>query len=403
VNNLLSNAFKFTHEGGVRLIIDYQPTEHFKNNEPYISIQVIDTGIGIAEEKFRVIFEAFQQADGSTSRKYGGTGLGLSISRQLARLLGGDITVESVKGKGATFTFYLPALIPDTHVTQHKQEVAAAPEANTSNNNAGNRTENSKPILLISDDPQWVERLNKSLEHCEDVEFIIIAHHDHAISQLRQNTCYCIMLDSDSVSINEISLFDHLAQDEKLSKIPTIIYSSSEISRSTQQAIQYPSLNIEFIFSFESLAKQAQLCFNKATDEVKTQHLKNRQNVLSNKKVLLVDDDVRNTFALKTFLQHKEMQILIAHDGVEALTLLDINPDVDIVLMDIMMPEMDGYEAMRKIRVIPKFKKLPIIALTAKAMKDDKNKCIDAGASDYLTKPIDMEKLVSVMQVWLYQ
>ncbi|MEK7991830.1 MAG: response regulator [Thiotrichaceae bacterium] len=402
VNNLLSNAFKFTHEGGVKLIVDYQPTEYFKDNKPYVSIQVIDTGIGIAKEKFQVIFEAFQQADGSTNRKYGGTGLGLSISRQLARLLGGDIVIDSVKGKGSTFTFYLPALIPNIHVTPHEQEIAQVSKTNVSDN-ADNLTENSKPILLISDDPQWVEQLNKNLEHCEGVEFIIIAHHDHAISQLRQNTCYCIMLDLDSVSIDGISLFDHLAQDEKLSKTPIIIYSCSETSSSIQQTIQYPNLNIEFIFSFESLTKKAQLYFNNAENEAKAQHLKNKQNALINKKVLLVDDDVRNTFALKTFLQHKEMQILIAHDGVEALSLLEINPDIDIILMDIMMPEMDGYEAMRKIRVMPKFKKLPIIALTAKAMKDDKNKCIDAGASDYLTKPINMEKLVSVMQVWLYQ
>ncbi|MCV6636969.1 response regulator [Candidatus Albibeggiatoa sp. nov. NOAA] len=398
LNNLLSNAFKFTQQGGIKLVVDYQPTDHFKDNKLYIAIQVIDTGIGIAPDKFQVIFEAFQQADGSTSRKYGGTGLGLSISRQLARLLGGDITVESAENQGATFTFYLPPLIPDTHVEDNKIIEVDHSTPPTE------KTIDVKPILLITDNPQWVEQLNQCFEQCENIEFMIITHQEHAITQLKQSTYYCIILDSDSISLGEISLFDYLAQDEQLSKIPAIVYSSSQLSDSVQQAIQYPNLTIQFIDSFETLAEQAQQCFAKATEKgVQTQSIKNKQDALINKKVLLVDDDVRNTFALKTFLQHKEMHIIIAHDGVEALSLLEVNPDVDIVLMDIMMPEMDGYEAMRKIRDIPQFKKLPIIALTAKAMKDDKNKCIDAGASDYLTKPIDMEKLISVMQVWLYQ
>ncbi len=269
LNNLLSNALKFTHQGGIKLHLDYQTTDYFKDEKSYITIQVTDTGIGIPKDKHQVIFEAFQQADGSTSRKYGGTGLGLSISRQLARLLGGDITVKSQDGQGSTFTFYLPSMLPDT------------------------------PIINESQMP--------------------------------------------------------LTPDQKLD------------------------------------------------DETQVQHLKIKQDLLIDKKVLLVDDDVRNTFALTTFLQRKNMQPHVAHDGVEALNLLKEHPDIHIVLMDIMMPEMDGYEAMQQIRRMAHFKDLPIIALTAKAMKEDKKKCIDAGASDYLTKPIDMDKLLSVMQVWLYR
>ncbi|WP_353573121.1 response regulator, partial [Candidatus Albibeggiatoa sp. nov. BB20] len=387
LNNLLSNAFKFTHQGGIKLIVDYQQTDFFKDNKPYVSIQVVDSGIGIAKEKFQVIFEAFQQADGSTSRKYGGTGLGLSISRQLARLLGGDITIDSAKNQGSTFTFYLPPVIPDANVTTKEPEHIV--DLITSNTILPvSDIENAKPILLITDNPQWAEQLNQYFDHCQEVEFIIIAHQDHAVTQLKKNACYCIMLDLDSISIDEIKLFDYLTQDEQLSKIPTIIYSSLELPSSAQQTIQYPNLKIDFIFSFESLAEQAKLCFEKTVAEGEAKRLKNKKNTLINKKILLVDDDVRNTFALQTFLQHKEMQIVIAHDGVEALSLLELNPDIDIILMDIMMPEMDGYEAMRKIREMQKFKKLPIIALTAKAMKGDKNKCIEAGASDYLTKPI---------------
>ena len=262
LNNLLSNAIKFTHQGGIRLNVDY----HKNEDKPYIAIQVIDTGIGIPENKQQTIFEAFQQADGSTSRKYGGTGLGLSISRQLAKLLGGDITVESQEGKGSTFTLSLPAELPKFDTATNEVQTVSVSEGETK-----------------------------------------IVH----------------------------------------------------------QSIKY--------------------------------------DLLVNKKVLLVDDDVRNTFALTTFLKHKKMQPHVAHNGVEALHLLQSHADVDIVLMDIMMPEMDGYEAMQEIRAISQFKELPIIALTAKAMKDDKKKCIDAGASDYITKPIDMDKLLSVMQVWLYR
>jgi two-component system chemotaxis sensor kinase CheA len=397
LNNLLSNAFKFTHQGGVRLVIDYKSVQHF-NNKPYIVIQVIDTGIGIAKDKFQVIFEAFQQADGSTNRKYGGTGLGLSISRQLAKLLGGDITVDSVENQGTTFTWYLPPVIPDASVTKEDENI----ELNSEVYQEARETQGDKAVLLITDDPQWVEQINQGLKDFKDIELMIVAHQDHAIIQLKQQMYYCILLDLDSTSVDGFSLFDHLAQDEKLAQIPVMVYSSSELPSSTRQTIQYPNLSVQFLHSIGKIVDQAQLCFDEIAEET-SQKLKLRQDVFRNKKVLLVDDDVRNTFALTSFLKHKNMVILVAHDGVEALTLLEQHPDTNIVLMDIMMPEMDGYEAMRKIRQIPKFKKIPVIALTAKAMKDDKNKCIDAGASDYLTKPIDMEKLLSVMQVWLYQ
>lgn len=270
LKNLLSNAIKFTEKGKVELMVNYGSSS--KADGDFISFHVSDTGIGISAENRQLIFEAFQQEDGTTSRKYGGTGLGLSISKELAQLLGGYIQIESKIGKGSTFTFYLPV---------HYKE--------------GNE----------------------------------VAYHEVAIS-------------------------------------------SEEIKN-------------EPVTEHQSIG-------NGKGEEA-----------LAGKKVLVVDDDMRNIFSLTTALENVGMNVYFAENGREGLEFLEGNDGIDIVLMDIMMPEMDGYEAMKLIRQQERYKELPIIALTAKAMGHDRSKCIDAGASDYITKPVKLEQLYSLLKVWLHK
>ncbi len=290
LKNLLSNALKFTENGSVSLVVknlaikDIGNLRHIVGNGNVTSLlafSVIDTGIGIAKDKQNTIFDAFKQADGTTSRKYGGTGLGLSISREIAQLLGGFIEVESEEGKGSIFTLYLPFY----------QSIETMKE------------------IAISKDADLVDGENRPLNK------------------------------------------------------------------------------------------------DKKTDEVSGENnsKSHAKPLLKGKKILIVDDDIRNVYALTIALEKYEMKIIVAENGREGIEVLQKNPDTDLILMDIMMPEIDGFEAMRKIRQIPKFTTLPIIALTAKAMKNSRDECIDAGASDYISKPINLEQLFSLMQVWLYR
>lgn len=290
LKNLLSNAFKFTQKGKVVIEFrlcknqDYLKGTHHK---PMVAISVTDTGIGISENKQHFIFEAFNQADGTTSRKYGGTGLGLSISKELAQLLGGFIEVESTIGKGSTFTLYLP-------------------EYDIQLNNDFNRKEVAATI------------------------------------------------------IEETQIFE------------------GKLEENVQVSI------------IEGKSKQSN-------------ELKNIKELLAGKKVLLVDDDMRNIFSLTTALETNKMIVEFAENGQEAIEILKKQSDIDLVLMDIMMPVMNGYEAIQAIRKMEGFGTLPIIALTAKAMKNDREKCLDAGASDYISKPVNLDQLLSLIRVWLYR
>jgi two-component system chemotaxis sensor kinase CheA len=271
LKNLLSNAFKFTENGSVTLIV-----REIKKENRMLAFSVTDTGIGIAREKQKSIFDAFKQADGTTSRQYGGTGLGLSISREIAYLLGGYIEVESEVGKGSTFTLYLPCY--------GQGEVIEAPP---------------------------IEEIASGIE-----------------------------------SVTEVNAFD----DNEESDIQL-----------------------------------------------------HRKTLLKDKKILIVDDDVRNVFALTSALEKYETNVIYAESGREAIEELEVHPDTELILMDIMMPEMDGFEAMRRIRRLPQYKSIPIIAVTAKAMKHNREECLDAGATDYISKPIDIDQLFSLMHVWLYR
>jgi|GEM_PF-89295 len=535
INNLLSNAFKFTSEGQISMMI--QP-----GSAKTVAISVADTGIGIAKDKQQAVFEAFQQGDGSTSRHYGGTGLGLSISRELAKVLGGDLQLESEEGKGSTFTLYLPEKFelelisesveePQVPATLSETVTEQAASATQNEDEREKLTPNDNVLLIIEDDrifssvlselarekdfkyllaedgktglqlaeqylpdaiildvglPQldgWsvMQRLkdNPNTRHIPvhfisayeqsqeakqmgaigylhkpvnmgqlgetfkklkdfvaktvktllivvnkashgqeimelvgggDVKTTIAQSKADALLHLNQISFDCIILDVDEQGAG-FQLLEQLNQDEHFSQIPVIIYAERELSLDEKALLQRVSktLTVKEVRSQVRLLDEATLFLHQVESKLapdKQQMLQNvhdKEVVFKDKKILLVDDDVRNVFALVSVLEEKHMEVVVGENGVEALAILEQETAIDLVLMDIMMPEMDGYETMRKIREQSRFRQLPIIALTAKAMKGDKSKCIEAGANDYLTKPVDKNKLLSLMRVWLYR
>ena len=553
LNNLLSNAFKFTAQGDVRLEFRKTLSEEYAHQShlPSLAISVTDTGIGIPKEKQCIIFEAFQQVDGSISRRYGGTGLGLSISRQLACLLGGDIKLSSEDGKGSCFTLYLPEKIGDVVETSKASfsdeeidfklnffppppEKAPKPPAERIVDDRNNLHPEDKFILIIEDDDNFLRLLLelarernfkclvaqdgeiglqlareykpqailldvnlpkkdgwsimealkenpetrhipvhfmsgadvakeakkmgaigyllkpvnledlgeafKKIEHFADkrvknllivvdneqrqqevlmlinqegIHVLVAATQENAYQQLQSIECDCIIIDIDVENSSGIQLLDRIYCDENLSGIPVVLYTPRELTPEEDKILQRyeNNLTIKAVKSPERLLDEATLFLHQLEANLSKEKRKilqmmhhDKAAILNDKKILLVDDDARNTFALTTVLENKNMEVLVAENGKEALKILDEHQhDIDIVLMDIMMPEMNGYEAMQKIREQERFRKLPIIALTAKAMKGDKAKCIEAGANDYLAKPVDTDKLLSLMRVWLYR
>ncbi len=560
INNQLSNAFKFTQEGSITVSIG-RPSEEDNLSllglkaDKSIAISVTDTGIGIKKDKQQLIFEAFQQEDGSTSRRFGGTGLGLSISRQLARLMGGDLVLQSEEGKGSTFTLLLPERVEIKNKTEEsaveetpetkpetKPQVTTAPETVAEEvtqapkkkieDDRDDLKSGDKILLIVEDDPKFSsvlielarERHFKVLlaedgktglelaeqykpqaiildvclpkldgwtvmEHLKEnpetrhipVHFmsaddqdseakqmgaigylhkpvsmdmigqafkkierflskrvkkllIVVDNEEHqkqiidlvgegdvettvcktkadAIEQLQQVIYECIIIDVDAEDNSALQLLEHIYQDENLSQIPVIIHSKRDLSEEEEKLLQHvgENLTIKEVRSPERLLDEATLFLHQVESKLPEnkqemlRHLHDKEAILKGKKILIVDDDVRNTFALTTVLEEKQMEVIVGTTGKEALEILDKQSNIDLVLMDIMMPEMDGYEAIAKIREQSRFRHLPIIALTAKAMKGDKAKCIEAGANDYLAKPVDTDKLLSMMRVWLYR
>lgn len=556
VNNLLSNAFKFTSQGVVNVSI--LPAEKAKEpiksgvSQNSICISITDTGIGIPKDKQSVIFEAFKQSDGTTSRKYGGTGLGLSISKELARLLGGQIYLESEEGKGSTFSIVLP----ENHdLLKSSLEVAVTAEKEISNGSQQLLDNNEllskkivdmnivkddqqdinvkdKILLIVEDDinfskilcelahekgykcvvaitglsamelaekykfdgilldiglpdisgwkvieklqenkdtrnipvhvisgtekdasaeyisgiisylqkPVSLESLNEvftkiegitskpfkkllvldeSIDQIRDISEVLgrkgiqITSMDSgrkAYNALKAEVFDCIILDLKLKDMSGLELLAKL-RGENIDAIPVIIHTEKILTVDEESELQKyaDSIVIKGSRSIERLVGEANLFLHDVDskiEEKKTKAIRSNQekeNTLKNKKILVVDDDMRNVFALSSILEDKGISVVIGRNGKEGIQKLEQNLDIDLILMDIMMPEMDGYTAMREIRKQMKFSKIPIIALTAKAMKDDKQKCIEAGASDYLTKPIDNEKLISLLRVWLYK
>ncbi|MDZ8237933.1 MAG: HAMP domain-containing protein [Nostoc sp. ChiQUE01a] len=563
LKNLLSNAFKFTEQGEVRLRVavaqqGWSPDHESLNRaQSVIAFSVTDTGIGIALEKQKVIFEAFQQADGSTSRKYGGTGLGLSISREIARLFGGEIKLVSQPGQGSTFTFYLPqgAGHADTG-TQKRGEMeriferfsasssfsssprlplptsSSPPQSPLINDDRTTINLGDRVLLIVEDDlnfarilldmaqqhgfkvitaqtgttglmlaqqflpsavlldirlPEmdgwtvldrlkhdsntrhipvhimsveegrqrglqlgaiaylqkpltsetisealgrikgFVERQVKNLLVVEDddtqrhsiVELIgnsdvattAVATGAAAIEAIRAQHFDCLVLDLGLPDMTGFELIEQIKLLPNGKSLPIIVYTGREISKAQETELRRiaETIIIKDVRSPERLLDETALFLHRVQanlPEPKRQileQLHSKDHLLIGKKALIVDDDVRNIFALTSMLERYQIQVLYAENGREGITLLESTPDIDVVLMDVMMPEMDGYETTRQIRQNNRFQSLPIIALTAKAMQGDREKCIEAGASDYITKPVDTEQLLSLLRVWLYR
>ncbi len=537
IKNLLSNAFKFTPEGG-SVEIDATPGAVEKT----ISFSIKDSGIGIPADKQKIIFEAFQQADGSTSRRYGGTGLGLSISRELVSLLGGRITVTSEPGNGSEFVLTIPieALV-SSHTQEEESPALPTPEtftpikeflkpasqvAKKSNREqplviiveddknfadilhdysrdhgyksiivpegtnaaeiikenqpdavildimlpgkdgwkilkelkqdeatihipvhlmsageaAANRVKKEgaisflkkpvdplaldklfadimlqsgtefKKVLLIEDNKTQSEAIHKLMQS-QGITVDQAFDGESAFRMLNETDYQCVILDLFLPDISGLDLLDKIKGIEKFKSLPVIINTAMELDKSSvNRLMQYANaMVIKTNKSADRLIDEVNLFLNKVreTSADKTaeptspKSNSKGKDVIKGKKVLIVDDDMRNIFALSSALQDYEMIVEIANDGKEAIDKLEVTPDIDIVLMDIMMPVMDGYEATKFIRRQNKWAKLPVIALTAKAMMDDREKCIAAGANDYITKPVDMDRLVSLMQLWL--
>ncbi|EMF90119.1 signal transduction four helix bundle sensory module [Leptospira santarosai str. ST188] len=535
LKNLISNALKFTERGKIQLEVKRQ-------NSDEILFSVIDSGIGIPEEKHSAIFEAFQQADGSTSRKYGGTGLGLSISRELAKLLGGKIHLKSKVNEGSTFSLLLPIEAKRNETPKEEKKVVTGFEtfAKQNQNEFVNYpalkddkheiAEGDKILLIVEDDLKFASILVKqanekgfkcisaatgedglilartykphailldldlpgmnghtvlnelkadqsvrhipvhiisakeySLELIRDgaVEYIrkpvdkkrldeAFNHIQHFISRKMKNLliieddensrnttrklignddvkCFeassgkealsvysenhfdCIVLD---IGLPDMSGFDLIREMEKIEGKqipPVIIYTGRELTKEESKELQEysESIIIKGIKSEERLLDETALFLHRMIKNLPESKkniinsLYDKDSVLFGKRVILVDDDMRNVFALSKILGEKGMEVLKAENGNNALELLSKSENVDMILMDIMMPEMDGYEAMKRIRANLKYKNIVIIALTAKAMNEDRQKCIDAGANDYISKPVDVERLFSLMRVWL--
>jgi len=415
LKNLIANAIKFTDSGSVMLQVSHVSNESLGLNKQeeieYISFSITDTGIGIPKNKQAIIFEAFQQADGTTSRKYGGTGLGLSISREHASLLNGEIIVDSEEGKGSTFKLFIPTnLDRREHVVE--KEVAITVEEVVFFDEE-EFTDGGGRLLIVEDSNIQRESLKELISsNHSNITLTAVTSGEEALSALQVEHYDCIILDLGLEDMTGIQLLKQLKENDEWTNIPVVIYTGKELTVREEMELKYFTeiIIVKGINSSERLLSEISLFFtqeDKNSDEefllkpiipINTNEL-----FFSGKKILIVDDDVRNVFALSSILEEYKMDVLFAENGREALSVVSLNTDIDLVLMDIMMPEMDGFEAISKIREMEQFKDLPIIALTAKAMQEDREKCISVGASDYISKPIVNDQLLSLMRVWLYR
>lgn len=407
IRNLLSNALKFTKEGSITLKI----SNNDDKNLP-IKIDVIDTGIGISKEKQELIFKAFVQVDGSTSREFGGTGLGLSITKELLALMGGKIYLESSEKEGSCFSLLLPSLekefvsnneISKKNIIEVKEEIETKNISYKTSNYIN--LEKMKSVLVIEDDLVQQKAIGDYLKSSQKIKIEYSDSVTHSLKLLKEHTFDLIIADL-SLSDGQGSEVCKYIKTKNI-KVPVIIYTCKELEQdeidflsSISDEIIIKNYNSQERFNDE-VNRFLNLSVNKTSKKTeKTESLSSYSN-LRNKKVLIVDDDIKNIFVLSAALQEVEMQTVHAKNGKDALEILNSSNDIDIVLMDIMMPIMNGYEAIEQIRKNKKLEKLPVIAVTAKAMQEDKQKAINCGADDYLTKPIDLDKLISMVSMWL--
>jgi CheY-like chemotaxis protein/nitrogen-specific signal transduction histidine kinase len=554
LKNLLSNAFKFTEHGSVRLAVSVAP-KGWSEDHPILSgaasvvaFEVTDSGIGIALDKQRIIFEAFQQADASTSRKYGGTGLGLAISRELASLLGGEIQLRSTPGQGSTFILYLPLTYvgptaSKLNLADGKASSAATPlqlstiavsehpvEQITDDRNS--LQPDDAVLLIVEDDPHYArvlcdlsrdkgfkvlvalrgsdalalarefhptavsldvflpdmlgwtvlnhlkqdpatrhipvqmltldedrhhglargafafvtkptraEELESALSRIKeyaaprrkrllivednpaeqlsirellgykDIDVTVAATGSEALDLVTRESFDCVVLDLRLPDMSGFDILERMRDIPEVTDLPVVVFTGKELSPEEDARLHTlaRSVVVKGVESPERLLDETALFLHRVVANLPQEkqkmldRLHRSDEALVGKKVLVVDDDMRNIFALSSVLERRGMAVLTAGTGREAIAMLESTPDVAIVLMDIMMPEMDGYATMQVIRQNPSFRRLPIIALTAKAMKGDREKCLEAGASEYLAKPVNTEQLLSALRMWLHR
>ncbi|MCW3797922.1 HAMP domain-containing protein [Sphingomonas sp. BN140010] len=422
VLNLLSNAFKFTARGGVTLDVScatggWSPNHPvLRDGDRAIAIAVTDTGIGIPLDKQKLIFEAFQQADGTTSRKYGGTGLGLSISREIARLLGGELQVRSTPGEGSTFTLFVP--LEAAHADTAPVGASSARYENSGANvptalpNAfevqDDRDElGSDPfVLIVEDDPTFAAIL-LDLARENGLKGVVSTAGAGTLALARKLKPHAITLDLGLSDIDGFVLLDLLKHDPDTCDVPIHVISGADrresvLSMGAFGVTEKPADQGELAKVFRDLLGQARKGSRKRLAAPRAAPAPVREvPELAGAKMLIVDDDIRNIFSLTSVLESYGVEVLHAERGKEGIAILERTDGIDAALIDIMMPEMDGYETMQQIRSRPQLKDVPLIAVTAKAMKGDRQKCLDAGASDYIAKPVDIDLLLALLRVWV--
>ena len=420
IRNLLSNAFKFTERGRVSLDVG-AATSGWTPGHPVLDQAVLvlafavkDTGIGIDPAKHAVIFEAFQQADGSTSRNYGGTGLGLSISRGIATMLGGEIVLQSEPGKGSTFTLFvpldgsrevggapLPAESPASALPRALDREVLEEALQCAGSRAG---QGGRRLLLVEDDPAQALAVRELLEGSA-VAVTVAGTGQAALAALGGGAFDCMVLDLNLPDMTGTDLLRLLVEERGGVGLPVIIHTARDLTRREEAELRRmaETIVVKAPRSPERVFDETALFLDRCEEPTPRMTEEgaaalHRGSPLQGRKILLVDDDARNIFALRAVLQDQGMCILPAATGWEALEILELHPDTDLVLMDVMMPGLDGFETTRAIRGQERFQRLPIIALTAKAMNGDREKCLAAGASDYIPKPVDTGRLLAAMQ-----
>ncbi|MEU2023757.1 HAMP domain-containing protein [Streptomyces sp. NPDC016469] len=435
LRNLISNAVKFTERGGVELHIepaaDSELPGSVQRGGAVVAFHVKDTGIGIAEQQLETIFGAFQQADGTTSRKYGGTGLGLSISREIAHLLGGALTARSAPGQGSTFTLYLPVARADfqeqagvpAELTSSAVRAPAGPEHATPRQAGPAEPRPRKPRRLLVIEERSRGLLSLVAESAvaeltgshgsEDIEVIAAVGARDAASALAAAPFHCVVLELDMADDGATRFLDAVDGDPALKTVPVLAHNNRRLDAAHERELQARGRvrPLELLSSLDELRERIALHLSAEQpgavvplvrgEEVGPPASETIDDSLQGRTVLVVDDDARNLFALSGILEMHGINVLHAENGLEGIKALRRRPDVDLILMDVMMPEMDGYTATMKIREMPEHAALPIISVTAKAMPGDREKSLVAGASDYVTKPLDANDLIACVRRWL--
>ncbi|MEU3851097.1 HAMP domain-containing protein [Streptomyces sp. NPDC029554] len=436
LRNLLSNAVKFTEQGGVELSIepaaDAEVPEGVVRGGAVVAFRVKDTGIGIPEQNLETIFGAFQQADGTTSRKYGGTGLGLSITREIAQLLGGAVTVDSTPGQGSTFTLFLPVSRPDFEEllnhgrTPERSSAEALPEGVSQSAPVPQIGPGPRPrrLLVVEERPRGLltlvaESVVADLTHARSdggrpaVDVITAVGAQEAAGALAADPCHCVVLELGMADGEASRFLQALEGDSALTSVPVLVHSSHPADVALDETLLSRSAGgaLELLSSLDELRERIALHLSaeEPGDVLSLVRPEETQaltppvvdDASAGRTVLVVDDDARNLFALSGILELHGFRVLHAENGRRGIETLVNNPDVAIVLMDVMMPEMDGYTATAEIRKMPQYADLPIIAVTAKAMPGDRDKSLASGASDYVTKPVDTRDLMACVRRWL--